>query len=145
MISETLEKQIETYFRPEIRAATEEELFKILLGALQNYSNVYILMDGLDECNKEDLNKIMSMLRQLLRSERPLLKIALFSREENSIANALEGYPRVRVSSDKISPDINSFIEETVKAAIRGRKMCVSEPLLEREVISALINGAQGM
>ena len=145
VISETLEKQIERYFRPGIRVATEEELFAILLEALQNYSNLYILIDGLDECGKEDLNKILSMLSQLLRSERALLKIAIFSREETLIANALKRYPRVRVSSKKISPDINSFIEETVKAKIRDRQLCVSEPLLEKRVINALTNGAQGM
>lgn len=145
VISETLEKQIETYFRPETRVATEEELFTLLLDVLQSYTNIYILIDGLDECNKEDINRILPMLSQLLKSEIPLLKIALFSREQTTIANTLKGYPSVRVTSDKISLDISSFIKETVESKIGCGQLCISEPLLKTEVINALINGAQGM
>lgn len=145
VISEILERQIERYFRPQARVATEEELFTLLLDAAQNYSNIYILIDGLDECNKEDLSKVLPMISQLLQSTRPIFKIALFSREESTIANAVKNYPRVRVSSDKISLDLSTFIKETVESMVNCGQLCISEPLLKTEVINALIRGAQGM
>lgn len=145
IISETLEQQIEKYFQPLARVATEKELCTLLLDATQNYSTVYVLIDGLDECKRKDLDKILPMLSQLLRSMRPLIKIALFSREESMIANALKNYPRVRVSSDKISLDLSTFIKEAVESKIESGQLCISEPQLKNEVIDALINGAQGM
>lgn len=145
VISEALEQQIDKYFRPQTRVATEEELFTLLSDAAQNFSNMYLLIDGLDECDKEDIDKILSVLGQLLRSQRPLIKIALFSREEKTIANALKSYSRVRVSSDKISLDLSIFIQETVESKINCGRLCVSDPSLKKEVINALINGAQGM
>lgn len=145
VISEVIEKQIESCFRPHGRVATEEELFTLLLDAVKSFSEIYILIDGLDECDKDDINKILPMLSQLLRSTRPLLKIALFSREENNIANAVKSFPRVRVSSDKISLDLSTFIKETVESKIVCGHLCISEPLLKVEVINALIDGAQGM
>ena len=143
VISEVVEKQIEGYFGPHARIATEEELFTLLLVVVKSFSKIYILIDGLDECNKDDINKILPMFSQLLRSTRPLLKIALFSREENNIANAFENYPRVRVSSDRISLDLSSFINETVESKIIYGQLCISEPSLKAEVIKALTNGAQ--
>lgn len=145
VISEVLEQQIEKHFRPPARVATGEELFSLLLEVVKSFSNIYILIDGLDECNNEDINKILPMLNQLLRSTRPLLKVALFSREETNIAKALKDYPRVRVSSDKISLDLSIFIRETVETKINRGKLCISEPLLKMEVINTLTNGAQGM
>ena len=145
VISEKLEQQIERCFRPQARIATEEELFTLLFEAVQSYSSIYVLIDGLDECNKEDLNKILPMLGRLLQLTCPLIKIAIFSREENTIANALKEYPRIRISSDKISFDLSTFIKETVESKIICGQLCISEPLLKTEVINALMHGAQGM
>lgn len=146
IISEVLEKRIESCFRPHGRVAIVEEIFTLLLDVIKSFSTIYILIDGLDECSKDGLNTILPMLGQLLlRSTPPLVKIVLFSREKSNIAEAVKNFPRVRVSSDKISLDLTAFIKETVESKILCGELCITEPLLKVEVINALISGAQGM
>lgn len=145
VISEVIEKQIEIYFQSSAKITVKEELFTFLLDVTKSFSKIYVLINGLDECDKDDINMILSMLSQLLRSTCPSFKIALFSREENNIVNAFKNHHRVHVFSDKISLDFSIFIKEAVESKMVCGQLCVSEPSLKVEIINALINGAQGM
>ena len=145
IILKPLEEKIDNCYRSSARTATETDLLTILFDALQYFTKVYILIDGLDECNKPDLKLFLQFLNRLLESDSPLLKIALFSRENNEIANAIgKRHPRIRVSTDRISLDISSFIKETVESKIACGDLLASPPL-KREITRTLVDGAHGM
>lgn len=124
-----------------------EELQAVLEDALPQFSKIYILIDGLDECNRKDIHLVLQLFNKLLQSKfgHSTLKLIVFSRHNDAITRCLTSYTSLEVSIDKISLDINSFIEESVKSKISCGDLEISDVSLERDVITTLKEGAHGM
>ena len=144
-ISGELEQQMDQLYRSDTRTVPDDELVALLFAVVKHFSKIYIFIDGLDECRKEEQITILSIVNQLAQSTRPTVKILITSREEAAISTSLKGVPRLRVSADKNSADIAFFIEETVKSNIKSGALTIQDPSLEPDIISALRNGAKGM
>lgn len=145
MISEDLKKQLDQFYRPDIRIASTDELVAILFAVIEQFSKVYIFIDGLDECGKEDRNTISSTVKQLAGSDSSIVKIVVTSQETAEISKFLGGFPYIQISEENNSSDIVSFIEETVTAHMRSGVLAVNDFSLKTDIMSALIDGAQGM
>jgi hypothetical protein len=144
-IPHDIEQQIDRFYRLGTRTPTDNELVDILTSILKHFSKVFIFIDGHDECRKEEQSTILSIVHQLSQSHSPTVKILITSREEAIISTSLKGLLCLRITAESISCDIASFVEETVKSKIRSRALIIQDPSLESDIISALINGAQGM
>jgi KAP family P-loop domain len=144
-ISSDLEKQMDQFYRSDTKTIADDELVAILFVVARHFSKLYVFIDGLDECRKEEQITILSIVNQLAQSTRPAVKTLIASREEAIISTSLRGIPRLRISADRISADIAFFVEETVKANINSGALTIQDPSLESNIISALINGAKGM
>jgi hypothetical protein len=127
-----------------MRTAADGELASILCTVAGYFLRVYIFIDGLDECGKDEQAKVLSVVNRLTRARCTSVKIFITSREEAPILTSLREFPRVRVSGDKNSSDIAAFVEDMVKSKVRSGEL-IQHPSLESEIISALIDGAQGM
>jgi hypothetical protein len=145
VIPDDLEEQIYCYYRHGTRTPTDSELVATLTSISKQFSKVFIFIDGLDECGKEEQSTILSMVHQLSQSRFPTVKVLITSREEAVISASLKGLPCLRISSENISLDISSFVEKTVKSIIRSGDLIIRDPSLESDIISALVDGAQGM
>jgi hypothetical protein len=144
-ISSDLEKQMDQFYRSDTKTIADDKLVAILFVVARHFSKLYVFIDGLDECRKEEQITILSIVNQLAQSTRPAVKTLIASREEAIISTSLRGIPRLRISADRISADIAFFVEETVKANINSGALTIQDPSLESNIISALINGAKGM
>jgi hypothetical protein len=144
-IPDDLEQQIDRFYRPSTRTASDDELISILCAVVEHFSKVYVCIDGLDECGKNEQVTIMSMVNNLAQHSCAVVKILLTSREEIIISTSLRGFPRLRVSADNNAFDIITFVEETVKSNIRSGALAIQDPSLESDIISELVNGARGM
>lgn len=79
------------------------------------------------------------------RSHLPVVKMLITSQEEAVISESLKGLPRLRVSAENISRDIVSYVEGTVKWNIPSGALIIQDLSLESDIISTLVDGAQGM
>jgi hypothetical protein len=144
-ISSDLEQQIDQLYRSDTRTVADDELVALLFAVVKQFSKIYVFIDGLDECRREEQTTILSIVNQLARSTHPTVKTLITSREEATISTSLRGIPRLRVSADKNSADIAFFVEETVKSNIKSGALTVQDLSLESDIVSALRNGAKGM
>jgi KAP family P-loop domain len=144
-ISSDLEQQMDQFYRSDTRTIADDELVALLFAVAKHFSKLYVFIDGLDECRKEEQITILSIVNQLAQPTRPAVKTLIASREEAIISTSLRDIPRLRISADKNSADIAFFVEETVKANISSGALTIQDPSLESNIISALINGAKGM
>jgi hypothetical protein len=144
-ISSDLEQQMDQFYRSDTRSIADDELVALLFAVVRHFSKLYVFIDGLDECRKEEQITILSIVNQLAQSTRPAVKTLIASREEAIISTSLRGIPRLRISADKNSADIAFFVKETVKSNINSGALTIQDPSLESDIISALINGAKGM
>lgn len=146
-IPEELCQQIEQYFTPRSRKVMPEELFAVLQDALLKYSEIYILIDGLDECHTNDIHVLLSLFNSLFQLDHcsSIFKMIIFSRQIGAVPQVLTHYTSFEVSIDRITLDIDNYIESTVRSQISHRKLEVSDTLLEKEIIETLKEGARGM
>lgn len=146
-IPKNLEKQIERCFSSRIRQATSEELFQLFEDAVGQFSKIYMLIDGIDECKNENIVLILSTFNRLLQRKTgtSIIKIIHFSRHNDVISEFLNLYTRLEVSAEKISHDVNIFIEHTVRFKIFSGELEVSNECLEKEIVTRLKDGAHGM
>ncbi|KAH0538694.1 hypothetical protein FGG08_004711 [Glutinoglossum americanum] len=145
IIPDDLEQKIDRFYRLGTRTAADDELVSILYAVVKHFSKVYICIDGLDECEKDEQTTILSMISQLAQSNHTAVKVVITSREETLISTSLRGFPHLLVSADKNSPDITAFIEETVESNIGSGALTIRDPSLKSDIMSALIGGAGGM
>ena len=145
IIPDDLEQKIDESYRLGTRTATDDELASILYMVVKLFSIIYICIDGLDECGKDEQAMILSVVDQLAQSSQTTVKILITSRQEPLISSSLGLFPQLQVSADKNSIDIALFVKETVKLKIRSGDLVVQDPSLELDIVSALINGADGM
>jgi len=144
-ITDVLNQQLVSLNRPGIRVAESDELVPILLAVLKHFTKAYIFLDGLDECRKEERVRILSAINEIVSCGCPVVKVFITSQQEVDIAASLGRFPRLEVSTDRISSDIGCFIKGTVRSCIESGSLVVRTAGLELDIISALVDGAQGM
>lgn len=146
-IPETMEKQIEKCFSSQLRHGTSEEISQVFEDAAAQFSEIYILVDGIDECKHEDILLVLSVFDRLLQQKRDsaMIKIIHFSRHNDAISGFLNLHARLEISMEKTSHDIDIFIEETVRSKVSCGELEASDQSLEREVVTKLKDGANGM
>lgn len=144
-IPTALEQLIDRYYAHGTRTPDNQEVFNVLVETLKLFSKVHLVIDGLDECQKEECAVVLSSMKKLMTSDTPVVKIFLSSREEAYITSSLNAHQVIHVTKEIISPDIALFITEAVDERLRSREMVVhSQPLIQ-EIITGLVEGAQGM
>lgn len=134
VIPTELEDRIQHLYRLGTRAPENEDLAALFISASQKFAKVFIVIDGLDECPKGVQATILSILHQLSPCGTPPVKLLVTSRELDIISNTLKGILRVRISTESISADISSYVDDAVKSAIKSGDLIVKYPSLELEI-----------
>lgn len=124
-----------------------DECRDLIIQLLPNYRQSNIVIDALDECDKQTRSKLLSVLATIMESMPDLVKIFISSRDDDDIVLKLNRRPTIRISSKDNSGDIERFVQSEIEKRISSRELLhgkVSESL-KGHVIKTLINGADGM
>ncbi|KAL7265790.1 hypothetical protein RUND412_011683, partial [Rhizina undulata] len=110
------------------------------------FEQTVIIIDALDECNKEKRYNLLVALKKL-RSSTKGLKIFLASRNDDDIRIELENEAEVCIQPSDNSDDIELFVVAEVEKYISTKRLLGGEvrPELKRAIIETLIKGADGM
>ncbi|KAL7272931.1 hypothetical protein RUND412_004239 [Rhizina undulata] len=119
----------------------------ISLYKQQKKQGTVIVIDALDECNKEIRCQLLVALKDLCRSSTKGLKIFVTSRNDNDIRLQLENESNVYIRQSNNSGDIKLFVVAEVEKYISNKRLLWSDvrPGLKQEIIDTLISGAGGM
>jgi len=66
-------------------------------------------------------------------------------RDEDQMLRALDEYPQIHMSSRMSFADIKSYVEWAVKSRLQSRDLAISDPDLEADIVTELVNKSQGM
>ncbi|KAL7266091.1 hypothetical protein RUND412_011377, partial [Rhizina undulata] len=110
------------------------------------FDQTVIIVDALDECNKETRFSLLVALKKL-RSSTEGLKIFLTSRNDDDIRLELETESEVFIQSSDNSGDIELFVETEVEKYISTKRLLSGEvrPELKQTIKDTLVQGADGM
>lgn len=124
-----------------------DECRDLIIQLLPSYPQSNIIIDALDECDKETRSKLLSVLATIIASKPNLVKIFISSRDNDDIVLRLNKVPTIRISSKNNSRDIARFVQSEIDTRIARQELLrgkVSNDL-RGHIIETLIKGADGM
>ncbi|KAH7131162.1 hypothetical protein EDB81DRAFT_134285 [Dactylonectria macrodidyma] len=122
---------------------TGEEYVELLQSLAKECSEVYIVVDALDECiNNKGESLWNDLLTQLKRS---ILNLRLLctSRHINDIGGVLTGSTHVEIRAS--NADIEAYIQAQIKSKDRLRRFCEERPGLQNDILQMVASKAEGM
>jgi len=138
-------EQIDRCYRHGIRKPATEELVAILLSVIQLFSKMYIVIDGIDECENQERVDILSLIRQLTDLKERTCLVFIASREQIDISKSFIGYSHIHILEANIMSDISSYIDGVINAKVQSKELLVREHSLVGLIVNALSHGARGM
>jgi len=110
---------------------------------LNTISQTTIIIDALDEMDRESFAEVMDVLENLINQDSGLVKVFLSSRPEDHVNKPLRSWPRIDVDPQLTRPDIVAYIETQV-----DKKLTLDDGIdavLRKEVKDFLKDQARGM
>lgn len=124
-----------------------DELLKIIFLLLKHFDKVIFLLDGIDECGGNDRMELLAAIQSILNSSihTTTVKFFIASRPDVDLKRAFKPYIILPISVDDTTADIVPFINGIVREKVKSKELVVRDSSLVKEIIEALVNGAQGM
>ncbi|KAI1740288.1 hypothetical protein F4680DRAFT_115030 [Xylaria scruposa] len=125
-----------------------DELIELLRVMMPPPKVSYIVIDGLDECEKSDRSRLLEALSSLNASEHEQ-NIRLFLSGRNSLQMEIQkqfaAFDSVSMDCPLARDGISIFIRDIIREKIQNGELSIGDPFLEEDIKSALCHGAQGM
>jgi hypothetical protein len=103
----------------------------------------FIIIDAADECTDRQI--LLTELLKIYNLCSTSLKLLITSRPEVDLLRDLRNMPTLELVPFKTARDIRRVVETMVDESIRRGKLRLRVPGLRNEIISSLVNGANGM
>jgi hypothetical protein len=128
------------------REPSGHDLLEVTQQAAQEFTQVYVVLDALDECTQR--SELMSMLETVAGWKLNNLHLLMTSRKERDIEWSLKSYVKeentVCLQSDLVDQDIQRYVQQRLhddKSLVKWNK----EAAVRQEIEAALMSGARGM
>ncbi len=107
----------------------------------------FVVIDGLDECPKQERAAALTVLHHVVARTRSTLKLFLSCRDDDGddILHVFPNCHRQVMSPAHVGTDIAAFVEDVIQAKIKDEELTVGDPALVADIRKALVDGADGM
>ena len=144
-IPENIESQLFQLYAARSQSSPEIALANIFCSSVALLSDIYIIFDGLDECDKAVSRALLKTFKQLAATGPTNVKIFMTCVEEGSVAHSLNGFTQVLLSPSVTSADIKAFVQSSVRLKIENGELKIRNSSLEQDIISELVLKANGL
>lgn len=130
----------------EARDPQEYATIDYFLKLTASYSEVFIVIDGLDECPDQGRKSVLDFLNNL-RSRQPVFKTFVTSRKKSDIARCFDRKDVFQVSSDSQGTinDVNRLIRQKTQSLRQSQDLLIQSDIVFEKVVSTLTQKADGM
>jgi hypothetical protein len=118
-----------------------EDLQEVLKNLLSDFNWTYIIIDGLDECNKTDWKPLVQFIHSLCRPAKNAPHLLFTSQPLEEFQTAFKDVTFFELSSTISKNDISSFVGSTV----RGFKNWASDDEYAEHVTEQIVQKSNGM
>lgn len=144
-IPEHLELQLFQIYAGGTRSPAEKALGDLFCSSVASRSTMYIVFDGIDECEKTVWQEMLKMFKHLATLRQCKIKVFVTCVEEGPVAHQLHDAPRVHISPTITNEDVKVFVASSVRSRIECGDLRIRNADLEQEIISELVLRAKGM
>ena len=137
-----LEEAVDSYDDSNTLLAVQSasELLELLKRMFRTFTDVAILIDGLDECH--DAGEVSEGILDL-KFEGVSVHTLVFSRHETNIEPFLIDFHHVKIAAE--SQDLRLYVPAQIEERVRRRKLRIRDNSVKDLIIDRLVNGADGM
>lgn len=144
-ISEHCETKLLQIYAGGTRAPAENALAAIFCSIVALHPGLYIVVDGLDECEKPVWQAMLKILKHLEDIQQSSYKIFITCVEEGSVSHHLAKFAYLQLSPEATIEDIEVFVKSSVRSKIEDGELRIRNSRLEQEIVSELVLKANGM
>jgi len=120
------------------------EYLDLLQSLAKEYSEVYVVIDALDECVDEKGQIIWSDLLTQLGGSVPNLRLLYTSRDiDDSIGGILKRSTRIEIRAT--NADIEAYVQAQVESNNHLLQFCRQDSALRNKIVQAVVSKAEGM
>lgn len=124
-------------------------LRETFLRTIEQIKEIWLVLDALDECSKEERGKLLSWIKEILaNSERGNVHLLVTSRQEKDIESGILEFTdtdhMVPIQSDLVTDDIRAYVRWRVREG-DGLKRWRLRPEVQNEIETVLGENANGM
>jgi hypothetical protein len=124
-----------------------ENVLEMLRVVVQGFDDVYIIMDGLDECSKTDSERarLLGIIKEIRGWNIPSMHIFVASRLERDILDEFDDFAsdhiRIQAEGNQVKKDIELFIQKKLSEDKRCSRWKPELKAFVQERISARAGG----
>ena len=145
LVPAEVECQLRQSVIDEARVPGETLLQKSILSTVEAFRGLYVILDGLDECENETRRDVTALIEHLLVQNEAVIKIFVSCREDEHILRSLDVHPCIQLSETIMASDINAFITGSVRSKVESGELRIDSPAVEEEIVAELVAKAHGM
>ena len=145
LVPAEIECQLRQSVIDEARVPGETLLHKSILSMVEAFRGLYVILDGLDECENETRRDVNALIEHLLAKNEAAVKIFVSCREDEHILRSLDVHPCIQLSETMMAIDIDAFITGSVRSKVKSGELRINSPALEEEIVAELVTKAHGM
>lgn len=130
---------------------TLKQLSIQLNSTSQCFPKIFVVLDGLDDCDNACREALMIALLSLSQQTQSHIRVLIASRNESDIHDAFyqAAVSHFRIEKRYMHSDIKSYITteigNPIRGQTRGRKLSLLDPTLEQTIVTELLKNADGM
>ncbi|KAG4276095.1 hypothetical protein FPRO04_07819 [Fusarium proliferatum] len=123
---------------------TAEMLTQILHRICACFTRVYIIVDGIDECDNRVEANVKCLAELALSQGDDVINMALFSRDESIIRTRLEkDFSHVEIEAH--TEDLQLYVASELNEKIASKRLRLRDPTLKDLIMTRLVGEAKGM
>lgn len=143
---QAISKEVHTLYKKHCGKETNpscEEYVDLLRSLVQECSEVYVVIDALDECIDKNGRMIWNSLLSKLKSTVSNLRLLYTSRHMEDIAGTLSGSARIDIRASEA--DIQAYVQAYIRSEESLLEICQQDLDLQDKIPQAIASKAEGM
>ena len=145
LMTEAIEKVVVEIIKSNIHGLSEQKLADLIYTAIQSCEGLHVIIDGLDECERCSQQEITKTLHRLLTVGLPIVKVLVTCRDEGHLLTRFNDFCRLHISTRDSAADMQSYIFHAIASSLSSGDLTLRNPALKGEIVSKLLDKAQGM
>ena len=147
--------ELQTMYDAHFRSASEpnlDELRNVFIAISSHFKYVFLILDALDECNKDQRQDLLGFLTTVGTSKKAStlsssVKLFVTSRREEDIRRAFTGgsFPIIEIQANRVNKDIEQYVTAELQTRLQDGRLKVNDGTLIQKIQRALIGRADGM
>ncbi|KAH7013160.1 ankyrin repeat-containing domain protein [Ilyonectria destructans] len=126
------------------REPTDDMLMETLDKMCTLFNQVYLVIDGLDECGVQVENTIRKLLSLVNHNDSQIINTAFLSRDELPIREKLEPtFDCVEIEAH--TEDLQLYVAAELEERINSKRLRLRDMTLKDRIMTQLVSGAKGM